>query len=98
MQKKTNHLFTIEEALQMVISDKRIKKGLSENVIRQEWNKIMGETISKHTTGLYLKGTELYIYFNSSVVKNEIIYHKEKAIALINESMGYEAVTDLIIK
>ncbi len=98
MQKKPNHQFTIGEALQMLVSDKRIKKGLSENVIKQEWSRIMGDTIAKHTTGLYLKGSELYVYFNSSVVRNEVIYHKDKAIALINEAMGYEAVSDLIIK
>lgn len=98
MQKKPNHQFTIGEALQMLVSDKRIKKGLSENVIKQEWSSIMGDTIAKHTTGLYLKGSELYVYFNSSVVRNEVIYHKDKAIALINEAMGYEAVSDLIIK
>ena len=98
MEKKNNHQFTIEEALKMVVSDKRIQKGLSENVIRQEWDKIMGSAIAKHTTGLYLKGTELIVYFNSSVVKNEVIYHKDKAIALINEAMGFNAVSDLIIK
>ncbi|MEZ4804680.1 MAG: DUF721 domain-containing protein [Bacteroidia bacterium] len=98
MQKKPNHLFTIEEALKLVVSDKRIKKGFDQSVIKQEWAKIMGEAISKHTTGLYLNGTELIVYFNSSIVKNEVIYHKEKAINLINESLGYEAITDLKIK
>jgi hypothetical protein len=98
MQKKHNQQITLEEALQMMVSDKRIKKGLNESVIKQDWSKIMGEAIAKHTTGLYMKGSELTVYFNSSIVKNEFIYHKDKAIGLINEAMGYEAVTDIIIK
>lgn len=98
MQKKANHQFTLEEALQMIVSDKRIKKGLNESVIKQEWGKIMGEAIAKHTTGLYMKGSELTVYFNSSIIKNEMLYHKDKAIGLINEAMGYEAVTDIVIK
>lgn len=98
MQKKQNHQFTIEEALQLLVADKRIQKGLSETVIKQEWAKIMGDVIAKHTTGLYLKGSELTVYFNSSVVRNEVIYHKDKAIALINEAMGHNAVSDIIIK
>lgn len=98
MSKKQNHSFTIEEALNLLVSDKRISKGLGESVIRQEWPNIFGAAIARHTTGLYLKGTQLLVYFNSSIVKNEFIYHREKAIALINESLGYEGVSDLIIK
>jgi hypothetical protein len=58
----------------------------------------MGAVIAKHTTGLYLKGDTLLVYFNSSVVKNEFIYHREKAISLINEALGSEMIKDLVIK
>ena len=47
---------------------------------------------------MYLNTKNLYVYFNSSVIKNEFIYNKEKAIALVNEALGYEAVEDLIVK
>ncbi len=97
MQKKPNHSFTIQEALQLLTSDKRISKGLTESVIKQEWPNIMGAAISKHTTGLYIKGQELHVYFNSSIIKNEFLYNKEKAIQLVNEALGYEAISDLVI-
>jgi hypothetical protein len=45
-----------------------------------------------------MKGSELTVYFNSSIIRNDFIYHKDKAIGLINEAMGYEAVNDIIIK
>lgn len=98
MNKKQNHSFTIEEALSLIVSDKRISKGLTESVIKQEWPRIMGVTIAKHTTGLYIKGSELLVYFNSSIVKNEFIYHKDKAIALVNEALGYDGIKDIVIK
>ncbi len=97
MDKKPNHLFTLEEALKLVMSDKRINKGLTESVVKQEWPNIMGKTIAKHTTGIYLKGTELHVYFNSSIIKNEFLYNREKAIELINEALGYQAISDLVI-
>lgn len=98
MQKKPNHQFTIAEALNLVISDKRISKGLTESTIKHQWAEIMGEVIAKHTTGMYLKGTELFVYFNSSVIKNEFTYNKQKAIDLVNEAIGYDVITDLIVK
>jgi hypothetical protein len=98
MSRKNNHSFTIAEALQLLTGDKRLHKGLTESAVKQQWKDIMGETIAKHTTGMYLKGTELIVYFNSSIVKNEFIYNRAKAVQLINEALGYEAITDLIIK
>ncbi|MBL7836448.1 MAG: DUF721 domain-containing protein [Bacteroidetes bacterium] len=98
MQKKPNHSFTIEEALQMLVSDKRISKGLHESVIKQEWSNIMGTVIAKHTTGMYLKGSELHLYFNSSIIKNEFLYNKEKAISIINEALGQNVVSDIVIR
>ncbi len=95
---KNNHQFTIAEALQLLTGDKRIHKGLTESAVKQQWKEIMGETIAKHTTAIYLKGTDLLLYFNSSIVKNEFIYNKEKAIKLINDALGYEAIKDLVIK
>jgi len=98
MNRKNNHQFTIAEALQLLTGDKRMNKGLTESAVKQQWKDIMGETIAKHTTSMYLKGTELVVYFNSSIVKNEFIYNKDKAVKLINDALGYEAITDLVIK
>jgi hypothetical protein len=98
MNRKNNHQFTIAEALQLITGDKRLHKGLTESAVKQQWKDIMGETIARHTTAIYLKGTELLVYFNSSVIKNEFIYNKDKAVKLINEGLGYDAITDLVIK
>lgn len=98
MTKKADHLFTIEEALKLFTSDKRISKGLGENAIKQNWENIMGKVIASHTTGLYLKGSVLYVYFDSSIIRSEFRLNSDKAKALINESLGEEIVSELIIK
>jgi hypothetical protein len=98
MTNKPNHQFTIAEALSNLLSDKRLSKGLTESTIKEKWEDMMGKVIAKHTTAIYLKGTELILYFNSSIIKNEFIYNREKAVELINDEMGYNAITDIIIK
>jgi hypothetical protein len=96
--KKENHTFTVAEALDLILANKKISKGLHESVIRQNWTRIMGETIASHTGNIYLRGTELHIYFNSSIVRNEVMYNKQKAIDLINEELGDNIVADLVIR
>jgi hypothetical protein len=96
--KKTNHLFTISEALDLITKDKRMTKGLTESVIKEKWAEMMGKTIAKHTTLLYVKDRILYLYFNSSVIKNEVNLSKHKVIEIINETIGESTITDVIVK
>ena len=98
MFKKPNHEFTIGEALDEMIANKRLKKGLTESLIKQKWSEIMGEAIAKHTTAMYFKEGVLTLYSNSSVIKNELRFHKDKAIQLINEALNDNAVNDIVIK
>jgi predicted nucleic acid-binding Zn ribbon protein len=96
--KKTNHLFTISEALDLITKDKRMTKGLTESVIKEKWAEMMGKTIADHTTLLYVKDRILYLYFNSSVVKNEVNLSKQKVIEIVNETIGETTISDVIVK
>jgi hypothetical protein len=96
--KKTNHLFTISEALDLITKDKRMTKGLTESVIKEKWAEMMGKTIAEHTTLLYVKDRILYLYFNSSVIKNEVNLSKNKVIEIVNETIGESTITDVIVK
>jgi predicted nucleic acid-binding Zn ribbon protein len=96
--KKTNHLFTISEALDLITKDKRMTKGLTESVIKEKWAEMMGKTIADHTTLLYVKDRILYLYFNSSVIKNEVNLSKQKVIEIVNETLGETTITDVIVK
>jgi predicted nucleic acid-binding Zn ribbon protein len=96
--KKTNHLFTISEALDLITKDKRMTKGLTESVIKEKWAEMMGKTIAEHTTLLYVKDRILYLYFNSSVIKNEVNLSKQKVIEIVNETIGETTITDVIVK
>ena len=96
--KKTNHLFTISEALDLITKDKRMTKGLTESVIKEKWAEMMGKTIAEHTTLLYVKDRILYLYFNSSVIKNEVNLSKHKVIEIVNETIGETTITEVIVK
>jgi predicted nucleic acid-binding Zn ribbon protein len=96
--KKTNHLFTISEALDLITKDKRMTKGLTESVIKEKWAEMMGKTIAEHTTLLYVKDRILYLYFNSSVIKSEVNLSKHKVIEIVNETIGESTITDVIVK
>ena len=94
-QGKNNNL---SEAIQSFIDANRLQKGLDKISIEDAWHKVMGNAISKYTTKISLDREVLYVQLNSSVLREELSYGRTKIIAMINEEMGKEIITKLILR
>ncbi len=94
--KKDHHQFTLSEAINAFIKENKFDKNINEATLRSNWEAIMGNVIAKHTTKLFLKEKELHIYINSSIVKNEMLYNKHKAIQLINDWLNQSLIDDIV--
>jgi hypothetical protein len=57
----------------------------------------MGKNIQKYTYKVVYKKGVLYVRLKSSVLKEELTFEKTKVIKLLNQELGKEYVTDLII-
>ena len=57
----------------------------------------MGENIQKYTYNVEFKKGKLYIKLKSSVLKEELIFEKNKVIKLINQELGKEYVKELVL-
>lgn len=66
--------------------------------MRQEWEVIVGKTISKYTRNMHLNGTVLTIYSDIAALKQELTLGKEQLIERINAHFGEVCVTQIIIK
>ena len=89
---------TISDVLKGFIDKNRLQKGLDKVSIQDAWNTVMGTAISKYTTAIILERDVLYIQLSSSVLREELSYGKSKIIKLINEEMGKEIITKLVLR
>ena len=87
----------ISKVLEDVISQKHFKVGIDNLRVQEAWVKTMGENIQKYTYGVKFKRGILYIKLKSSVLKEELIFEKNKVIKLINKELGKEYVKDLVL-
>ncbi|MFH1320162.1 MAG: DUF721 domain-containing protein [Bacteroidota bacterium] len=71
---------------------------LQEVRLKDSWEKLMGKTIAKHTTKLYLSNKKLYVNFDSAPLREELLFAKDKVIKMINKELGEEVVEDIIIR
>jgi predicted nucleic acid-binding Zn ribbon protein len=85
-----------------------LKDFLSENTelyekmmeirIRRGWGELLGPVILQYTRNLYIKNQVLYVSLNSSVLRNELIYSREKLIKSLNDYAGSTVIHDIVIR
>lgn len=98
MAKRKAENNSIGDVLKDFIDSNKLQSGLDKVSIKETWLEVMGPAINKYTTGIKLDKTTLYIQLSSSVLREELSYGKVKIIDLLNEAMGKELVTKLVLK
>ena len=88
----------ISEVLQDLITKNNWKSKLYQNKVKQIWVLNMGKTINSYTKEIKLRGKKLFISIASAPLRQELSYSKTKIIDLINEGLGEEYVTDVIMR
>jgi len=85
------------DGMKNIFSDYNIEEKLDIVEIRNKWEEIMGKAISNKTSSIELfKGT-LRIRLNSSVLKQELIFAKDKIKTHLNEAIGKEVIKEVIL-
>ena len=94
---KRGEIKNISKVLEDVISQKHFKVGIDNLRVQEAWVNTMGENIQKYTYSVKFKRGVLYIKLKSSVLKEELIFEKNKVITLINKELGKEYVKELVL-
>lgn len=99
MKKGTRHNEenSIEELMKFFIKENNLTKGLRQVTIEELWVEQMGTGVSNYTKKITLKGATLIVHLNSSVLREELSYGKDKIIKIMNEALGEEIITKLIL-
>lgn len=97
MMKKYNDE-PISEVIKQLVEKNNWKAKLFQNKIKEIWLLKMGTTISSYTSELRVRGKKLFIQISSAPLRQELTYNKSKIIDLLNEELGEEYLTDVIIR
>ena len=89
--------YSIKEAVNKMLEQSQWKDRYMAQKIKQDWEMLMGKTISKHTNDLMIKDKKLYIYTDTAPLKNELSYNKPLLIAKINQHLEENYIRDIIL-
>ncbi len=94
---KRSNTKMIGEVLREYIDSLSMGRKLKESRLEKQWEEVLGKNAASLTRKLYIKKGVLYVYLNSSVLRNELLMMRETIIARINEKAGEELVTKIIL-
>lgn len=95
--KKKNDL-TLQDAMQDMLKEYRLKPQFDETRVKMLWEKIMGKTIATYTSNIAVRKNVLHLTILSAPLKHELSFAKEKIKTRLNEEMGEEYIKDVVIR
>jgi predicted nucleic acid-binding Zn ribbon protein len=88
----------IREILNEFLRENKLDSRFKERNLVESWEELMGRTISRATKNIYIKDRKLFVVISSSVIRNELYMLKQEIVKKLNQRVGEEIITDLILK
>jgi predicted nucleic acid-binding Zn ribbon protein len=97
-KKRSFEVKSIEEILSKITQQQKISAGLQQVKIKQLWGVIMGPNVAQYTEEIEFRNSTLYVKLNSSTLREELSYGKEKILNHLNESLGSSIIQKIILR
>lgn len=86
------------DAIRQFLMQSRLKGDIQALQVHDVWEKVMGKTIARYTTGLKVINRTLFITTNVAPLKQELLYQKEQIKLRVNEALGERAIDEVVIQ
>ena len=80
------------------MNQEKISDGIFNVKINEAWEKSVGKNVYKYTKSVNLKDNILYIEVDNPILKQEILYSKQKIIDMLNEEINEKIIDKIILR
>ena len=87
---------SVRSIIQKISYNKLLSGGLSKVFLKKVWSNVIGENVSQYTENIYIKDNTLFLKINSSVLKQELSYGKDKIIENFNKEVGSNEIKKIV--
>ena len=87
---------SVKSISQKMTSNKFFGDGLRKVFIKKIWLNVMGKNVSQYTENIYIKNNTLFLKINSSALKQELSYGKDKIIDNFNNEIGSDEIKKIV--
>ena len=87
----------VGDVIQAYLEMYKLQPKLTELDLKNAWETIMGTAVARHTTELKINKKVLIVRLNSSVLRQELMYGREKIARAVNEHFQKKIVDDVLL-
>jgi predicted nucleic acid-binding Zn ribbon protein len=88
----------IGDVIRAYLKQSGLEKPLKERQLIQSWESLLGKTVARATTRIFVKDRKLFVYLRSSVIRNELFMLQKEILKKLNEAAGEEILDEIILK
>ena len=88
----------VGDIIRKLMKNPKLAEKLDKLDALDAWEKIIGMQLCKYITDQKIYKGILYVKLKSAVVRNELSYKKSDFISQINQKIGKELITDIVLK
>ena len=96
--KRNYKLKPIKNIIESFVEQDSISDGIFNIKIQKAWENAVEKKILDYTKEIYVKGDILYIKVSNPILKQEILYSRQKVINLINEELEKDLIKNIVLK
>ena len=84
--------------LKEFLQDNKLDTKFKERELIESWEEMVGRAIGRATQKIYIRNGKLYVVLSSSVVRNELHMLRDEIVRKLNERIGEQIITELILR
>lgn len=88
----------INDVIKDFFKEINIDRKLKEVNLVSKWEELMGNTVSRRTSHIYIRNRVLFITVTSSVLKNELLMMRQDIVKRLNENAGETLIDEIVIR
>jgi len=96
MRKKNTQ--KIEDVIKEYLKALKIDDKLKEVNVIKSWDEVVGKTIARSTSEIFIKDRKLFVRLNSSVIRNELFMLREGLKKALNDKAGEQIIDEIILR
>ena len=88
----------LSDVLKNYVQENRLERKLTELDLIKSWEMVMGKTVARYTSNLYIQNSALFVVTTSPIVRNELLMMKEEIRQRLNEMAGQELIKTIVFR
>lgn len=95
--RKTNEQ-NMKEVFDELLKAYGLDQRMAEKRLLNSWPALCGPLITRHTKNLYVRDKVLHVQVDNSVLREELIFSRQKLKEKLNAEAGSEVITDIVVR